>query len=314
MNRLHLSVLVGLGALASAPTASWGQAVNVDAASLMRRLDAIELRLKTAESRTAPRAASSSGASASGSSYTLNDLDSRMGDLERQMSQMSGADERLQYAITQLAKRFDDYVKDTDLRLSDLEARVAKAPAAAPAAVAAPVTPVAAAQPAAVAGAAPAAVAAGSAAPASAPVALPAASASATQKVPVPIKISSNDLYNKAYGFLTATDYENARVWLEEFLKRYPSDKLADNAWYWLGEVQLVQNNPSGAVVSFRNGLKYFPKGVKAPANLYKMGVALEQLKQPELARGAWQKLVNDYPKSPEAGRAKEKMLGLKPE
>lgn len=325
MNRLHLTVLVGLVATATLPTAGWGQAVNVDASSLMRRLDAIEARLKQAEARPASsgRVVPMNAPASGGSSYTLNDLDSRMGDLERQMSQQNGANERLQYAITQLAKRFDDYAKDTDLRLSDLESRLSKLPAPTAPAVAVPApaasAPVQAApsSTSAAAVSAPAAVAAGTSvapAAASAPVALPATTASNTQKVAVPAKISANDLYNKAYAFLTATDYENARVWLEEFLKRYPSDKLADNAWYWLGEVQLVQNNPSGAVVSFRNGLKYFPRGVKAPANLYKMGVALEQLKQPELAKGAWQKLLGDYPKSAEATRAKEKLLGFKPE
>lgn len=309
MNRLHLSVLVGLGALASIPATSWGQAVNVDAASLMRRLDAIEMRLKAAEMQR-PSVAQRSGPMVSGgspSSYTLTDLDQRMGDLERQMGQQSGADERVQYAIQQLAKRFDDYTKDTDLRLSDLEAKVSRLGSVqqAPAPIVQPVAPVAI-TPA-------AAVAAGSEPVAAAAVPTMVPSNVSTPKAEIPAKISSTDLYNKAYAYLTATDYDNARLWLEEFLKRYPTDKLADNAWYWLGEVQLVQNNPSGAVVSFRNGLKYFPHGAKAPANLYKMGVALEQLKQPELAKGAWEKLMKDYPKSAEAARGKEKMLGLKP-
>jgi tol-pal system protein YbgF len=288
--------------------------VSVDAASLLHRLDAIEARLKTAEARGSRSAVvPMNGGTISGNAYSLNDLDSRMGDLERQMGQMNGADERLQYAITQLAKRFDDYVKDIDLRLSDLEARTTR-PAVPVALVQPPAAPLAAA-PVAVAAVAtsPAALPVTAVAAGTAPVATP-AGVSASQKLAVPAKMNATDLYNKAYAFLSATDYENARTWLEEFLKRYPTDKLADNAWYWLGEVQLVQNNPSGAVVSFRNGLKYFPKGVKAPANLYKMGVALEQLKQPQLARGAWEKLMQDYPKSPEAARGKEKLLGLKPE
>ncbi|NBV54528.1 MAG: tol-pal system protein YbgF, partial [Proteobacteria bacterium] len=118
--------------------------------------------------------------------------------------------------------------------------------------------------------------------------------------------------YNRAYAYLAATDYPTAEAWLKEFLNRHPKDKLAENAWYWLGEVQMVRNNPSGAVVSFRNGLRAFPSGTKSAANLFKMGMALEQLQQPELAKGAWDKLIKDHPKSPEAARAKDKLLTLK--
>jgi TolA-binding protein len=42
------------------------------------------------------------------------------------------------------------------------------------------------------------------------------------------------------------------------------------------------------------------------------MGVALEQLKQPKLAQGAWGKLVKDYPGSPEAAKAKIRLAGVK--
>jgi TolA-binding protein len=86
---------------------------------------------------------------------------------------------------------------------------------------------------------------------------------------------------------------------------------LAVNAYYWLGEVHLVQNDPQGAVVQFKNGLTAFPKGQKAPANLLKMGLALQQMKQEQFAKGAWEKLVHDFPRSPEADKAKAKLAEL---
>jgi tol-pal system protein YbgF len=119
-------------------------------------------------------------------------------------------------------------------------------------------------------------------------------------------------LYNKAYAYLTATQYREAEAWLLEFTKRYPADVLADNAYYWLGESRLVQNNPAGAVQAFRDGLRALPKGAKAPDNLFKMGVALEQLKQPQLAKAAWEKLLKDFPTNPLAERAKARLAGLK--
>lgn len=286
MNRLRPFVLVGLVAsTAINPAAGWTQAVSIDAASLMGRLDSIERRLGTIENRGTGRAAGAAPApTAAPSSYTFSDISQQIEDLSREVTQTSGKQERIEFVLQSLAQKFDDFARDVDLRLNDIENRQ-KQLATAP-------------QP-------QAASAASSATPATQPV--------ATTSISVPEGMTATDMYNRAYAYLSATDYPNAEAWLTEFLKRHPKDKLAENAWYWLGEVQMVRNNPTGAVVSFRNGLREFPKGSKTPANLFKMGMALEQLKQPELAKGAWDKLIKDHPKSPEAARAKDKLITLKP-
>ena len=289
MNRLSLLVLC-VATMLAASGPSWGQAVSVDAESLVQRLDAIEKRLSVAEGRRSSSAASPNIGGLSG--YTAADLEQRMTILEEDSSKLRGSTDRSLMAIERLAKRFDDYIKDLDMRLADIEARLDTA-AATPAATAP--APVAAAETGEV-------VAESQPKPAAKP---------ATPKAAIPADLPAADHYNKAYAYLTATDYKNAEVWFEDFLKRHPTDALADNAYYWLGEVYLVQNNPKAAAVKFRDGLKAFPKGGKAAANLFKMGVALEQLKQPKLARAAWTKLQRDFPKSPEATRAKDKLLAL---
>ncbi len=148
--------------------------------------------------------------------------------------------------------------------------------------------------------------------PASAPAAEHAAPAPQASADDIPANLSAEEQYNRAYAYLTAADYPKAQKWFEDFVKKHPTDKLGDNAWYWLGEVYLVENNPTDAVKAFKNGLTNFPKGAKAPANLLKMGVALQQLKQPQLAKGAWDKLTKDYPRSVEAAKAKDYLLTLK--
>lgn len=296
MNRLLLAILISTSSLVVAGP-SWGQAVSVDAGSLIKRLDAIESRLSTAESRRG--AASSAAANIGGaSSYSVNDIEQRLGDLETDSSQLRGGNDRATQAIERLAKRLDDFTKDIDMRLSDIEAQLDAAGKTSTAAATAPAETAAVAEP------EPTAAPAAGTPVATPPAVKPAAGVAAD--------LSASDHYNKAYAYLTATDYKNAQVWFEEFLKRHPQDALADNAYYWLGEVYLVQNNPNSAVVKFRDGLKAFPKGSKVTANLFKMGVALEQLKQPKLAKAAWEKLLKDYPTAPEAARAKDKLVLLK--
>ncbi len=294
MFRLFSLVLVAVSSLTAATT-SWGQAVSVDAQSLIQRLDAMEKRMGSLESRRLPTAGQSVGLSNQPNigalSFSAADLEQRTTTLEEESSQLRGTSDRTLRAMERLAQRFDDYIKDLDMRLADIEARL-EAASEAPTSRPAP-SPTAAVSP-------------------TAAAAAPATSASPTVKIPTDLAAAEH--YNKAYAFLTATDYPNAQAWFEEFLKRHAANPLADNAYYWLGEVYLVQNNPTKAVATFRDGLKAFPKGGKAPANLFKMGVALESLKQPALAKAAWEKLRKDYPKAPEAERAKDKLLGLKPE
>jgi tol-pal system protein YbgF len=259
------------------------QAIAVDATSLMQRLNQLESRLQAAErQRAAPMAPIVTGgqaAPAGGSGYLLNDLGQRLGEMERQQDAQVGAQERLTFAIERLAKRLDDLQRDYEMRLTALEGKLASATAQAQA----------------------------SAAPAAAPTpaALPAAATG------VPEGLSATIVYQRGYGYIAAGDYPNANLWLTTFLKRFPTDAMADNAYYWLGEVQLVQNNPRAAAQSFRDGLKAFPKGAKAAGNLLKLGTALNQLGQPQLAKGAWDKLLKDYPAAPEAARARDELTKL---
>jgi len=214
------------------------------------------------------------------------DLEVRMQELERESAQVNGNVERLGNAVEMLARKLDALSRDMDMRLQDLEKQRAAAAPAVPVAVPA-------AQPA-------------------VPATTAVVTAPAVKPTPtVPAKMEATELYNRAYAYLTAADYSNARVWFETFLKRYPTHPLADSVYYWLGEVYLVENKPTDAVKSFKDGLTAFPKGQKAPANLLKMGVALQKLNQPQLAKGAWAKLVRDYPKSVEASKAKDNLLKI---
>ncbi|MCP5404636.1 MAG: tol-pal system protein YbgF [Pseudomonadaceae bacterium] len=250
------------------------------------RLDRLEKRLSALEGRALP---ANGNAGMAGS--VMADLEQRMQELERESSQMNGGVEKLSNAVERLAHQIEQLAKDFDLRLRDLEAAQGGGNVVAQSSPAArDDTP-----------------------PAAQEVAAPAKSglADAATLVAVPDGLSAEEHYNRAYAYLTAADYPNAKTWLEAFLKDHPQDKLADNANYWLGEVHLVQNDPKGAVVAFKKGLEAFPKGAKAPANLLKMGTALQQLKQPQLARGAWEKLVKDFPKSDEADKAKANLAQL---
>jgi len=122
----------------------------------------------------------------------------------------------------------------------------------------------------------------------------------------IPENITAEKLYEKAYGYLTLTEYQKSHEWFAEFIKRFPNHKLTDNAYYWAGEINLVLNDPKGAILSFSKGLKNFPDGRKAPANLLKIGVAFKQMGNTKHAKNSWDKLIKDFPNTPEAIKAKK--------
>jgi TolA-binding protein len=56
---------------------------------------------------------------------------------------------------------------------------------------------------------------------------------------------------------------------------------------------------------------QHYPKSDRAAPSLLKIGLAFLQMGNKSEARLAFQKVVNDYPGSPEAGQAREKLKSL---
>jgi tol-pal system protein YbgF len=255
------------------------QQVTVDARSITSRIDQMERRVTAVENTRF------SGGGVSGGS-AVADLELRLQDLEQENAALNGAIERLSKVVVDLATKVDGYQKDIDLRLQDMENRPAGTPVAPHQTTGTPVA-------------------------AHGAATSPTAAASPVDATDIPAGMGAQEMYSRAYGYLTAADYPQAEKWMAEFIKRYPSDKLSENGYYWLGEIRLVRNNPQGAALAFRDGLKAFPKGTKAAGSMLKLGVALNQLKKPDLAKGMWEKVVKDYPASTEAKKAQEFLAGL---
>ena len=123
--------------------------------------------------------------------------------------------------------------------------------------------------------------------------------------------LSPKKLFDQGYDAITRASYSDALTSFKEFTESYPDHELAGEAYYWLGEVYLVEDNPEKAAVAFSTGLTKDSSGEKAPSNLLKMGYAFKQLEQADMARGSWQKLVEDYPNSEEADEARQELDAL---
>ena len=90
----------------------------------------------------------------------------------------------------------------------------------------------------------------------------------------------SNTHYSYAFKLLNEKKYPEAATSFDGFVKKYPSDPLVANAYYWLGESYYARTDYTRAAESFRKGFEANTAGQKAPDNLYKLAKSLEQVKR----------------------------------
>lgn len=95
---------------------------------------------------------------------------------------------------------------------------------------------------------------------------------------------SAKELYETAYGYLLQQDYGAAEVAFEEFLQRHPTDRLAADAQYWLGETLYVQRRYKPAAQAFLKVMQNHQASAKVPNSLLKLAMTLEQLGQKDCA------------------------------
>ena len=86
------------------------------------------------------------------------------------------------------------------------------------------------------------------------------------------------DQYDFAVSFIKIGDYETAEFALKEFIEKNKDHDLAGNAQYWYGETFRIRQLYSDAATAYLDGYQNYPKSIKAPDNLLKLGITMVQL------------------------------------
>ncbi len=133
--------------------------------------------------------------------------------------------------------------------------------------------------------------------------------ASATPALPPSAAGAGNprELYETAYGYLLQQDYGAAEAAFDEFMRRYPNDRLAADAQYWLGELLYVQRRYKPAGQAFLAVIEKHKTSAKVPHSLLKLAQALQQLGQKDC--GIFAELDNRHPNAPADVRVKARAL-----
>jgi tol-pal system protein YbgF len=112
-------------------------------------------------------------------------------------------------------------------------------------------------------------------------------------------------LYETAYGYLLQQNYGAAETAFEDFLVRHPSDSLAGNAQYWLGESHFVRGQYKQAAGAFLKGYQAYARSAKAPDSLLKLAMSLDRLGQRDAACTSYGELNTRFPNAPQNVKAR---------
>lgn len=105
----------------------------------------------------------------------------------------------------------------------------------------------------------------------------------------------SNSAYNAAFKELNSKNYSAAATKFDAFVRKYPNDPLTSNAYYWLGESYYARGDYTRAAEGFRKGFESNTAGQKAPDNLLKLAMSLDNIKRTSEACIVLSQVVSKY-------------------
>jgi len=102
--------------------------------------------------------------------------------------------------------------------------------------------------------------------------------------------------YTRAYDLLVRGQNDSAVRSFNEFLVSFPDGPYSDNAWYWQGEAMYAQRDFDAALRNFGVVVNSFPDSTKVPDARLKIGFALYEQQRYGEARTLLTGVQDDYP------------------
>ena len=108
----------------------------------------------------------------------------------------------------------------------------------------------------------------------------------------------AEEQYEFAVSFMKIGDYETAEFALKEFIDKNKDHDLAGSAQYWYGETFRIRQLYSDAASAYLDGYQNYPKSMKAPDNLLKLGITMVQLGEKDQGCKMISGIKKEYPKA----------------
>jgi tol-pal system protein YbgF len=109
---------------------------------------------------------------------------------------------------------------------------------------------------------------------------------------------SPQDTYDLGYGYVLRKDYALAEDTFQAFLKKYPTDRRAAEAEFWLGESLFQRQRYDAAAQAFLDLSTKHSGHAKAPEALLRLAQSLAAMKQKEMSCATLAEVGRKYPKA----------------
>ena len=199
----------------------------------------------------------------------------RMSTLEEQMRQMNGKFEEIDYKLRQISERIDVVNKDIDVRIKMIEGKPIKGGIGTKSHGAKFEAPKA----------------------QHAPKSLIGDSIQGGDLAPLHGQ-DVNSIYQEGLEAFNDKNLSKAEEKFNLVLDKFPQEKLASNAQYWLGEVYYTKKNYAKAAVLFGKGYERYKDGAKGAESLYKLGMSMKSLDKKDEACTAFLSVGKEFPKA----------------
>lgn len=226
----------------------------------------------------------------------LSELFYQLQVLQQEVQELRGLVEEQGYQINRLARDQKEQYIDLDRRVAGLSAGAGAVLGGAGVSPAAGAPPGASAQPGASSLPSP-----GAPQTTSPLGTVPATSGTAVAALP---SGSEREAYQRAFDLMKARQFDQSIGGFNQLIVNYPNGQYTPNAFYWLGELHLAQQNTEQARQSFMQVLNLYPDHPKVPDTLYKLGVAYHRLGDTSRALEYFNQVRSQYPQSSAAGLA----------
>lgn len=123
--------------------------------------------------------------------------------------------------------------------------------------------------------------------------------------------VTDKERYQKAYEMLRNGHNSKAIIEFEALIAESPAGEFADNSQYWLGEAYKVSRNPEGAKQAFLKVVNEYAGSPKVPDALLKLGYIEFEQKNMAKARDYLTQLTVAHPDSTAAHLASKKLMQM---
>jgi len=140
--------------------------------------------------------------------------------------------------------------------------------------------------------------------------ALATARSSSAPAYPMPTGSSFKSRYDEGLRLYNSRRYNEAIAVFDQLLATDSNNSLSDNCQYWKGECYYGMGNYEQAALEFQKVFAFLNSNKYDDAQL-KLGLCYMQLNNYERAKMEFNKLLQEYPASEYAGRARSYLNGL---